>query len=93
MSNNTLLKMLERMGYKGRMTGHGWRHTFSTQMHDKGWEERFIEAALAHHKRDKVAAIYNQAKYLEQRRKLKQEWADYLDALAAKGQPAALAAD
>ena len=38
MSNNTLLKMLERMGYKGRMTGHGWRHTFSTQMHDKGWE-------------------------------------------------------
>jgi integrase len=79
MSNNTLLKMLERMGYAGRMTGHGWRGIFSTEMHEQGIEERFIEAALAHHKRDKVAAAYNAAKYLGQRRALMQAWADHLD--------------
>ena len=84
MSNNTLLKMLERIGYAHRMTGHGWRSIFSTQMHEAGWEERFIEAALAHHKRDKVAAVYNKARYLEQRTALMQAWADFLDEQLAK---------
>jgi integrase len=79
LSNNTLLKMLERLGYKSRMTGHGWRSIFSTEMHEQGWEERYIEAALAHHKRDKIAAAYNRAAYLEQRVRLLQNWADYLD--------------
>lgn len=36
MSNNTILKGLERMGYKGKMTGHGFRGLASTVLHEKG---------------------------------------------------------
>ena len=77
MSNNTLLKALERMGYKGSMTGHGFRGLASTILHEKGFESEYIEAQLAHQKRNKVSAAYNHAKYLVQRRELMQWWARY----------------
>jgi integrase len=79
MSNNTLLKALERMGYKGEMTGHGFRGLASTLLHEQGIESEFIEAQLAHQKRNKVSAAYNHAKYLIQRREMMQKWADYCD--------------
>jgi len=79
MSNNTILKALERMGYKGRMTGHGFRGIASTILHEKGYNHDHIEVQLAHGPRDAVSAAYNHAKYLEQRTKLMQDWADYLE--------------
>jgi integrase len=79
MSNNTILKGLERMGYQGRMTGHGFRGLASTLLHENGFEEAHIELELAHQKRNKVAAAYNHARYLHQRRDMMQWWADYLD--------------
>ncbi len=79
MSNNTLLMMLRRLGYFGRMTGHGWRGLFSTWAHESGYAPQVVEAALAHVKRDKVAAAYNHAKHLPERRGLLQAWADHLD--------------
>lgn len=81
MSNNTILKALERMGYKGRMTGHGWRSIASTYLHEKGFEHEHIELQLAHAKQDKVSGAYNYAKYLEPRTKMMQAWADALDRL------------
>ena len=80
MSNNTLLKALERMGYKGRMTGHGFRGVASTALHEHGFEHALIELQLAHQERNRVSASYNWATYLPQRRKMMQWWADYLDA-------------
>jgi integrase len=79
MSNNTILKGLERMGYKGTMTGHGFRGLASTILHEKGYTHEHIELQLAHAPRNAVSAAYNHALYLEPRVNLMQEWADYLE--------------
>jgi integrase len=86
MSNNTILFALYRLGYKGRMTGHGFRGLASTILHENEFGDEQIELQLAHQKRNKVAAAYNHAKYLGQRATIMQWWADYLDAEMAKGQ-------
>jgi integrase len=79
MSNNTILMALERMGYKGRMTGHGFRGVASTILHEQGHEHAHIELQLAHQERDQISASYNRATYLPQRAKMMQAWADHLD--------------
>lgn len=79
MSNNTILKALERMGYKGRMTGHGFRGLASTILHEQGVNHDHIELQLAHSPRNEVSAAYNHALYLEPRAKMMQEWANYLE--------------
>jgi integrase len=79
MSNNTILKALERMGYKGTMTGHGFRGLASTLLHERGCAHEHIELQLAHAPRNAVSAAYNHALYLEPRAKMMQEWADFLE--------------
>ena len=79
MSNNTILKALERMGYKGRMTGHGFRGLASTILHEQGYTHEHIELQLAHAPRNAVSAAYNHALYLEPRAKMMQDWADFLE--------------
>ncbi len=81
MSNGTILAALRRMGYAGRMTGHGYRGIASTVLHEQGFEHAHIELQLAHMERDAVSAAYNFATYLPQRRKMMQWWADHLDQL------------
>jgi integrase len=78
MSNNTILKALERMGYKGVMTGHGFRGLASTILHEQGYEHDHVELQLAHLPRNGVSAAYNHALYLEPRTRMMQDWADYL---------------
>jgi integrase len=85
MSNNTILGALKRMGYAGRMTGHGWRGVASTVLHEQGFDHMHIELQLAHQERDAVSAAYNFATYLPQRRKMMQWYADHLDALRQGG--------
>jgi integrase len=79
MSNNTILKGLERMGYKGRMTGHGFRGIASTILHEQGYPHEHIELQLAHAPRNAVRAAYNHALHLKARGKMMQDWADYLE--------------
>lgn len=79
MSNNTILKALERMGYKGRMTGHGFRGLASTLLHEQNYDHHHIELQLAHAPRDAVSAAYNHARHLPARTKMMAQWADYLD--------------
>lgn len=79
MSNNTILKALERMGYKGRMTGHGFRGLASTILHEQGHNHEHIELQLAHAPRNAVSAAYNHALYLQPRERMMQAWADYLE--------------
>jgi integrase len=81
MSNNTILKALERMGFKHRMTGHGFRGIASTMLHEMGFRHDVIELQLAHQERNAVSAAYNHATYLPGRRKMMQAWADQLGAL------------
>ena len=79
MSNNTILGALKRMGYQGRMTGHGFRGLASTILHEQGYAHDHIELQLAHAPRNAVSAAYNHALYLEPRAKMMQAWADYLE--------------
>lgn len=79
MSNNTILAALKRMGYAGRMTGHGFRGVASTILHEHGYPHHVIELQLAHQERDQVAAAYNHATYLRERRAMMNAWADHLD--------------
>lgn len=81
MSNNTILKALERMGYKGRMTGHGFRGMASTILHEQGYPHHAIELQLAHQERNEVSAAYNHATYLKERRAMMCDWANHLDKL------------
>jgi integrase len=69
-SNNTILKGLERMGYKSRMTGHGFRGLASTILHEQGYPHEHIELQLAHAPRNAVSAAYNHALYLKPRAKM-----------------------
>ena len=85
MSNNTILKALERMGYKGRMTGHGFRGLASTILHEQGYPHEHIELQLAHAPRNAVSAAYNHALYLEPRARMMQDWADFLENTRRRG--------
>jgi len=82
-SNNTMLFALYRMGYKGKMTGHGFRAVASTIMNESGFRPDVIERQLAHCERNEVRGAYNRAEYLPERRQLMQWWADYLDGVKA----------
>lgn len=82
MSENCITAALRTMGYSGAdMTDHGFRALASTQLHELGWNEKWIEMQLAHMERNKSKRPYNHAKYLPQRRLMMQAWADYLDRL------------
>jgi integrase len=82
MSNNTVLMAIKRMGYAGRMTGHGFRAlAMSTIMEKLGYRHEVPDAQLAHSKRGDVAKAYDRAKFLDERTKMMQEWADYIDSL------------
>jgi integrase len=85
MSNNTILAALKRMGYKGRMTGHGFRGLASTILHEQGYAHDHIELQLAHAPRNAVSAAYNHALYLEPRARMMQDWADFLESAQRGG--------
>lgn len=61
-------------------TVHDLRRTGSTLLHEQGYNSDWIEKSLAHEQRG-VRAVYNKAEYAEQRRKMLQEWADWIDSI------------
>ena len=85
MNKNSMLGALKRMGYKGVMTGHGFRGLASTILNELGYERGHIEMQLAHAPKNDVEAAYNKALYLPQRRVMMQGWADFLDQTRESG--------
>lgn len=83
MSNNAILAALRRMGYeKDSMTAHGFRAMARTILDEVlQFRPDFIEHQLAHAVRDPNGRAYNRTAHLEERRKMMQKWADYLDRL------------
>lgn len=82
MSENAVNGALRRLGYSSEeMTAHGFRSTASTLLNELGYNRDWIERQLAHGDRDGVRSAYNYAEWLPERRKMMQEWADYLDRL------------
>ncbi|RQQ15538.1 DUF4102 domain-containing protein [Burkholderia stagnalis] len=80
-SNNTMLYALYRMGYKSRMTGHGFRGLAATALRELGYSRDVVERQMAHAERNQVTAAYVHAEYLPERRKMMQAWGDHLDQL------------
>ena len=73
---------LRRMGYGGIMTGHGFRSLAMTAIMERlGYPYDIPDAQLAHGKGGSVRKAYDRSKYLDQRKKMMQEWADYIDSL------------
>ncbi len=79
-SNNTLLFALYRLGYKGKMTGHGFRAVASSTLNEAGYRPDVIERQLAHKEPNKVRSAYNRAEYMAERRTMMQQWADMVSA-------------
>ncbi|WP_211090206.1 integrase arm-type DNA-binding domain-containing protein [Pseudothauera nasutitermitis] len=80
-SENTVNFALKRMGYDGRLTGHGLRATLSTALNEIGYPRIWVDAQLSHADPNRISAIYNHAQYVEQRRVMMQDWANRLDLL------------
>jgi integrase len=79
LSENTLNSALARMGYKGTATAHGFRALFSTVANECGWNPDVIERQLAHKEQNEIRAAYHRSTYMQDRERLMQWWADYLD--------------
>jgi hypothetical protein len=67
------------MGYKGKMTGHGFRGLASTTLHEKEFMHEAIELQLAHDRENKISAAYNGAQHLPYRINMMNEWANFID--------------
>ena len=81
MSEASINQVFKRIGYAGRVTGHGFRHTMSTILHEQGYNTAWIETQLAHVDKNSIRGTYNHAQYLDGRREMLQWYADYMDAL------------
>ncbi|MBD1412101.1 site-specific integrase [Burkholderia contaminans] len=78
-SENTILYALYRMGFHGRMTGHGFRGLASTVLNERGFNPDWIERQLAYTEQNSIRAAYNHAQHLPERHRMMQWWGDYLD--------------
>ncbi|HFV7955289.1 TPA: tyrosine-type recombinase/integrase, partial [Escherichia coli] len=77
-------EFLEQSGWHALTTAHGFRHTFSTILHDHDFSSAWIELQLAHVDKNVMRGTYNHAQYLEGRREMMQWYADYIDSLMEK---------
>ena len=77
-SENTVLKIIETIGYKGKMTGHGFRSLARSILGEMGYRWEVLEAMLSHALENQTAAAYVRTTYFEERRAIMQRWADYL---------------
>ena len=77
-SENTLGKIMNGMGYKGRVTPHGFRALASSILNEQGYNPDAIERQLAHVEEDRIRAAYNRADYMDERREMMQWYSDYL---------------
>lgn len=81
MSEASINQVFKRIGYTGKVTGHGFRHTMSTILHEEGFNTAWIETQLAHVDKNAISGTYNHAQYMEGRREMMQWYSDYLKLL------------
>jgi integrase len=80
MSDNAVNAALARIGYKGVIVGHGFRHMARTMLGEMGYSAEALERQLSH-EIPGVAGVYNKSQHLPERRKIMTDWANYLDGL------------
>jgi len=79
--DNALIEALYWLGYKGKMTVHGFRAVASTVLNENGFRSDIIERQLAHIESNEVRRAYNRAEYLDERVVMMQWWGDYMGKL------------
>ena len=84
MSNGAILMALKRMGYQKQMTGHGFRALAMSTIKEKlHYRHEVVDRQLAHAQKSKIDSAYDRAMFLDERKKMMQDWANYLDKLKA----------
>lgn len=86
MSDMAINAAYRRLGIdtQNELTGHGWRACARTLLHERlGYAPEIIEHQLAHSVPDALGRAYNRTRFITERRKMMQAWADYLDGLAS----------
>lgn len=78
MSEASINQLIKRIGYGGKVTGHGFRHMLSTILHEQGFDTAFIEVQLAHVDKNTIRGTYNHALYLDNRRIMIEWYSKYL---------------
>ncbi len=78
MNSQTANAALKRIGYGGKLVGHGLRSIASTTMNEAGLNSDVIEAALAHIEKNEVRRAFNRSTYLEKRKKLMSWWGNFI---------------
>jgi integrase len=80
----TINYVFDRLDLQGaRFVPHGFRATASSILNEANFRPDVIERQLAHKEPNKIRAVYNQAEYADERRRMLQWWADHLDNLRA----------
>lgn len=83
-SNWGILAALKRMGYSGRMTGHGFRSLAMGIIKERlGYRHEVVDRQLSHQSGDAYGEAYDRAEFKEERKKMMQHYADYLDSVAS----------
>ncbi|MCE3115215.1 tyrosine-type recombinase/integrase [Enterobacter sp. ASE] len=72
MSEASINMVIKRIGYDSKANGHGFRHTMSTILHERGFNTVWIEMQLAHVDKNSIRGTYNHAQYLDNRREMMQ---------------------
>lgn len=85
--NHALIYALYTMGYKSKMTVHGFRAVASTVLNEQGFRTDVIERQLAHAEGNQVRRAYNRAQYMPERTQMMQWWSDYLQSMASFTEP------
>lgn len=78
MSEASINQVIKRIGYGGKVTGHGFRHSLSTILHEQGYDTAWIEIQLAHVDKNSIRGTYNHAYYIDKRREMMEWYSNYL---------------
>ncbi|WP_165729640.1 tyrosine-type recombinase/integrase [Enterobacter hormaechei] len=78
MSEASINQVIKNIGYGGKLTGHGFRHSLSTILHEKGYDSTWIEMQLAHIDKNNIRGTYNHAQYIDKRRDMMQWYSNYV---------------
>lgn len=91
MSNNTILSAIDRLGFKGKMTGHGFRALAMSTIKEKlGYRHEVVDRQLAHAHKSKIDRAYDRAQFLDERKEMMQKYADYIDSIAGNKKASAV---
>ncbi|MEW8989403.1 MAG: integrase arm-type DNA-binding domain-containing protein [Klebsiella aerogenes] len=78
MSEASINQVIKRIGYGGKVTGHGFRHSLSTILHENGFNSAWIEIQLAHVDKNSIRGTYNHAQYINKRQDMMQWYSNFI---------------